>query len=949
MEGMEILVLGDGAYVFAVLNAVASINSYNILGALGAVIGIILMAIKGVSAQGGPSLNPAAFLISIVLFWIIFVPRADRVVVQEIMVQPGNVAPRTFVVDNVPFGLAAAGFMMSQLGAKFTQIYETNFGSAEDNQRGTTGGLGRNLALLTSFQTMLSDPRFTDPPKANGEPGFLDTYRANMLTHFRMCVMPNLHHGRMSISAVMNAPGIEGVINPVTANKAINLEWKDANGSSRTVTCADANDLISQVSDSPQLTAAVDAAFKMRGDPTNHRQVQMAFSQFTNNNAMHMGTMVSTSILNSLVNEARVRGSLSPADAQAVVMLEEASRKRNVQWAAEENLFIRILRPIVGFFEAMFYALAPIIAFVVTMGPFGWGLVGKYAMLTVWVGLWFPMLAITQLYSNVQMKYFFERIGDTNSSGDLVYSPEQLNQIGLQAMDALGSASALAAATPALAMSLIFGGAVSMSYLAGRLQGSDMIDEKKVSPDASTVAPVASWGSAGTGSIGTGTTVNGASMKQISAQDAGQIAESFGRQAMHSQAREFSNTLSEAVQKNASVMSAASAMVSSGWTQAHNQGFDASVQRAFEEGTIGKDDMKVLTSLSQDQKAQLSVGVSAFGSGASKAFTDGSNDTEQWGSSAERSAAAKLAQSQSATTGISLNTASAMQNSKVSTSQVGLSASEGQALSDASKEAYQTSQTYQSTASITSTLSSTESLTYAQMGQNFVHTHGDNAAAELQRIDDLIRDAGYGEALDQNLASYQARGGLGEPEHTRLAAYYDTLKQARASGGNADELFAAQSSIISSSFNSANAGAALGAGGIVGGGRETAGGISDVTSSVSSATSGAHGLSGPGVSSDQVFGGANSGIASTGGAVDAGHAAQAGLPSNGQVELSGAQQDLAKTGLQGVNDTNTRQHSATEAAGRHLIGDVSRLNNNWSTDDPAQPASTMSPVEATHR
>jgi len=382
-----------------------------------------------------------------------------------------------------------------------------------------------------------------------------------------------------------------------------------------------------------------------------------------------------------------------------------------------------------------------------------------------------------------------------SADGTEFYSPEQLHGISLQAMDALGAASALTAATPALAMSLIFGGAVSMSYLAGRLQGSDMIDEGKVAPNASSVSPIASFGSVGTGTAGAGTVLNGASMPKVSAQEAGRRAEQFGTQATHAQAKEFSSTLAEMAAKNASVTHGATAMASSGWTNAHNEAYEAAVNKAYEEGTIGKEDVKALTSLDQQQRAEVSVGVMVGGFGGRKAGTDGSSDTEQYGTSAERSAAAKLAQSQSAKTGLSLNVASAIQNSTATTSQTGLSASESSTLSNSAKETYQVAESYQKTAEISRTFGRSEELTYSQMGENFERTHGSNTNAKLAEIGDQIRAAGLGAELDRNLASYETRGGVGETEHRQLAAMYDTLATANVNGENADELLAAQSMI----------------------------------------------------------------------------------------------------------------------------------------------------------
>src|SRR5690606_12635444 len=118
-----------------------------------------------------------------------------------------------------------------------------------------------------------------------------------------------------------------------------------------------------------------------------------------------------------------------------------------------------------------FYALGPIMAFVVMLGPTGWSLVVKYMMLTVWVALWFPMLTISHLYSKLRMEDYFEQLGAIDT-----YTPAQLQMIASEALSTLGATSALVAATPALAMSLIYGGAVSMSHLAGRLNTADVVD-----------------------------------------------------------------------------------------------------------------------------------------------------------------------------------------------------------------------------------------------------------------------------------------------------------------------------------------------------------------------------------------------------------------------------------------------------------------------------------------
>src|SRR3546814_1398874 len=110
-----------------------------------------------------------------------FVPRVDGVLIVELNTPPGycgtvrsdenpedrkwyehGCAPRTFVVDNVPLGLAATGYIVSTLGTKVTQLFETTFGQAEDESRVTTGALGQHLRLLANLR-MLQQQTFNDP------------------------------------------------------------------------------------------------------------------------------------------------------------------------------------------------------------------------------------------------------------------------------------------------------------------------------------------------------------------------------------------------------------------------------------------------------------------------------------------------------------------------------------------------------------------------------------------------------------------------------------------------------------------------------------------------------------------------------------------------------------------------------------------------------------------
>lgn len=601
---LEINVLGDGAYVLAVLNAVSGFSQaqYGTLGAIGMLLGMLLMMLKGIMEPGGPKFAPQTMLISIVIFWVMFIPRVDRVIVAEVTVRPGEASPRSFVVDNVPLGLAGAGYLISNLGVQVTKAYETGFGSAEDTERGTTGGLGRNLALMGQLRTMISDPRFYDPPQGY-ERSVINTFRTNMTEYMGQCTLPQVEARNLAPEKIFSEPGISGVVNDITANPVSAMVWTATNGDIETITCRDAASRISSIyEDGNELEGAFNRAMQASGSEIESDDVVEAFANYANSSGISMQRMMATMMVNSVASEAAVRSSLSPADTQAIIMVEEAAQRRNVQWAGEESLFIRILRPIVGFFEALFYALAPIMAFICTLGPMGWKLMGKYTMLTIWVGLWFPMLSLTQLYSNIEMRYFFDTLGNGAD-----YSPDQLTKIATEAMDTLGTASALTAATPALAMSLLYGGAVSMSYLAGRLQGSDHIDEGKVAPKASEVAAVASAQGAMQQSMYGGVTKPGAADVAYSRSTMAETMEQSSIVAQRQAAETLSHTLS----------SGSSSFQGFGFGSNHSDNFvtGSSLQHTYKDGI---QDMAKRDLITSDQaqilsQAQEHVGMSLRG------------------------------------------------------------------------------------------------------------------------------------------------------------------------------------------------------------------------------------------------------------------------------------------------------------------------------------------------
>lgn len=862
----EILVLGDGAYTFAVLNAVASITSYGVLGSIGGMLGLLLMWSQGMMS-GGQKFEAQWILVSIVVFWIMFIPRVDKVMISEVMVQPGKSGPRSFVVDNVPLGLASIGYLTSNVTSKLTGLMETSFGSATDETRGSTGGLGQNLMLMASMRNLLGSRNFTDVSSDPSRPGYLEAYRENAANFLSNCVYPLVNNGVVSKATVMNSPGLSGYLNDAFANDVSQTRWNN-NGVKTDVSCRTARaSLQDQAND--KLLTAFDSAAKSIGSNTDSAAIQSAFGGFTNQAAEQMQTMMAVSVFNSVAAEAAVRGGLSAAETQSIIMVEEAAARRNVQWAGEENLFIRILRPIVGFFESLFYALAPIMALVCTMGPFGWKMIGKYLMLTIWVGLWFPMLAITQLYSNVTMQDFFDLL---NVPAGQNFSPEQLNMIANQSMDALGAASALTAATPALAMSLLFGGAVSMSYLAGRLQGSDMIDETKVAPQASSVSPIAQMGSGAMGTVGGGTVTNGRTPQSITVGDMRSTGESISHQAAEQASIKFSETFSHAVKSGAMTSETATNMISSGWTEQQSKAMESAIANEVSKGHLSQEDLKAFQAMSQhaDMSADITAGFKSVG-GATSAMGSSSQEGEQRSSGSTKSLAVRLAQNDSVKAAAQSASSEAAANSLANGYQLSEQEDKGHALSKAAEEVKSTQEAYAQTQQINRSLGSNETMTMGDAAHRFDTTHGANAGREWGKLETAMDAAGLGSAYRERLDAEMSRGAYaGDPTAARFAAMYNTLSQAHVNSENASEVQGAMNRLLGATSTSGGYEAGTGVDGFVAGGRDLEGSAGEARRAGEEAHRNAQGLAGPDIALGSVFANASAGASRVAGDVEAG-------------------------------------------------------------------------------
>lgn len=544
----EIHVLGDAAWVHFVINAVSSITGYGTLGAIGAMLGLLAMTFSGITSKGGPQLDVAWFAVAFVVFYAFFIPRADRVLITEVNPPSHLVQGRVYVVDNVPMGLAVVGTVVTKLGLALAQEYDTTFGSAEDTERVLTGAVGANIRRIADLR-MMQDLSFTD---SSGDFG---RNRKNMAYYMAGCTVPGVAMGHKTYEQIMagteppeSSGGLAGLLSRIKyAHPVRRTEFFEPDGDMVVLNCAEAYErLEAQMLGPNGLGKGLAKALHERGRGATpdeaYNQLAATFTKF-GYDAEDLQTFAGANVMHSVYLSAVMGDSVNRHNQSMLVMVEQAMAQRNMQFAAEESMFVALLRPSVSFFEALFYALAPIIAFLIPMGAMGMRLVGKYLMFTIWVVLYFPLLAIIGAFGDMQFA------GAMEALKDVALTPHGSMMVLKEAQDTMGTVSLLAAAVPQLALAILMGGPVAMSALAGRMQGGDMVDEKIASPSAASNGAFVAQGASYTGNPGTGVVQSGAPLQAYSLQ--GSLSETVSSsKAEQAQSQEqFSSTVSSTLQK----------------------------------------------------------------------------------------------------------------------------------------------------------------------------------------------------------------------------------------------------------------------------------------------------------------------------------------------------------------------------------------------------------------
>lgn len=465
---VEIWCIGDLNYFVAVLNSLAMIAQSGLfqdLVRLGLILAILVMAVQAVfmgSMQGG--LPWGRLIIAWVLFQLMFGTTAKVWVYDTYTL-------KTMEVDNVPYGVAFAGSVTSKVAHEITEVLEQAFSTPTMLNDGFAAplqvllkvrNLSQGLGQIQNGNVQKTLVQYTEKCTSVG-------INLGQISMENLIYQENPWQAMKFDSGIYTAmtwlPGDPAGGTARTCTDAWNFIdnylsgnfWDDWNGYLKTVFC-DPNDI------------SCDPRQKLQ----NGLDAMVTVSQ----NAQYY---MMASVLLPVLEQGQINANSTFGKPEMSVIIGQAREQRNAQWVAEGSLFANIVRPLMAFFEGFLYAVTPFMALLVAFVPSGIGLIFKFFAMFIWIQMWMPVMAVLNHYLQIIMQ---QKLTSLVVDGLIPLTSIQGQVMGMSNInDWMATAGMLASSTPAISLALLYGGAITMTHLAGRLQSGDFVNEKIARPD----------------------------------------------------------------------------------------------------------------------------------------------------------------------------------------------------------------------------------------------------------------------------------------------------------------------------------------------------------------------------------------------------------------------------------------------------------------------------------
>ena len=511
----DVYTVGDVSFIHEVFLGVSHIfygtghNVFLQVYMIGMLLGFIWIFIESMIQQKPIALG--RFLVAFIIYSALFVPRAT-VHLED------SQTKKFYTMDNIPLGLAVGSSLVSKVGAGLTHVFEDYFtpvggaGSGCSPTKTTCAGyLGSLSKIVQIRENLASQPAFLaldraicgedyKTPPLPSAPQVKCSIQKSISNYVRHCGVNRFIQNPQLLKSVRNFNDFR--YNNFSYNTDLYL-WPDK---PRTRNCYEAfididtaltkyQSVIEDLSVKPQWLSGLSHDTTGGGDETaqmvtgagvNHNQIAEILSQMSgaSGTTPDVYTYIKNVMLRGPIEDGLMAGYSDVGDARAALMIKSARDQRNIQWAAEENMWISTAKAMATFFEGFVVALVVLIPFVMFMG--GLNIMIEYLKVLMWVQLWNPVMAICNLYIQTAAS---QKVRDAIASSPItdMYVMDSVDEV-VQHWIAVGGL--MAATTPLLALFILKGSVYTFTTLASRMSGGDHVNEKAVSPDVMQHAPM---------------------------------------------------------------------------------------------------------------------------------------------------------------------------------------------------------------------------------------------------------------------------------------------------------------------------------------------------------------------------------------------------------------------------------------------------------------------------
>lgn len=755
----EIVSIGDAEMLYSAFQGAAMIfgsNNLNKLVNAGFTLGLLLISFRYLTNQEFPLRHA---MVGIIMYSTMFIPK-DTVVIED--VYTGEV--RT--VANVPIGIAVPMSVISTMGVRMTEMFETAFSTPTEAsllQHGYLDALNTLIKLRNIGTGTFGSSSLMDGDVAKS----INTYIEN-------CVMFDLElpDGTHEVTkeSLEKSTDMWQAMKTTFINIDVMLTLPTL-PTGEQKSCRDAYIAISNYLSNETFIDAMDryvAGMLGIKDPA-----VKAVDRIDNASAA-LGNVIGDSQI--FMRNALMASYLKEGD--KAFIKRPAKEQLNMQWASEQSMFNEISKPLMAFVEMFSVATSPIVAFLCTLGPIGMSMMVRYVQMILWIALWGPVMAICNLYIGIVTTRALE-IAALNAAG---------NGSGIEAMAMhdqlygtletwLSAGGMLASSVPALSLMLVYGGSVAATNLAGKMTSaaSSSINTGTLAPAPISADSPIKYGSRSELSPNAGAKSSGMADTNYSASSTFGRASQSATDSLRSASSSAGETLSKINQlsnRSGSMSSQASAVTSA-------------MNRTISDGSNWSSSDGKTTSSSQKMSQQESEAVEAGVNGALK----GGLGTDMVGASVQASLMSK--------SGISASRAkelgdmaqhvvnSGVMGSDVTTSSTGSSNTSTNQSFESSEEMEALGKQYQS--QLQAVKQASEKYTQTSALQD---SAGKSLAMPYQDLARRLNNSGA--IVDIKQAQEQLKGQMGEQAYSQLSndAQYEINRSSASGlvGGDRDAL-----------------------------------------------------------------------------------------------------------------------------------------------------------------